>query len=353
MNSTREKPLLSFVVLAFNQERFVEHAVQGALAQTYSPLEIILSDDASKDGTFPIMERLANAYRGPHSIKLNRNPSQLGLGGHVDAVSALAAGDLIFMAAGDDISLPERTETMFQAWDKHGRQATSLYSDYTSVPEDFVPKSGENQEPQTETQLTCISQKVPLAEFVRNIKPNVYGCTHAFSPKLYKKFGPLSKEITYEDMALSFRSHGIGSLLYVRKPLILYRRHTANLSFHSSEGRAANGVAYSALEEKRKRMLQGFLRGYNRFEADLETLVKADYVNGDEEFRIRAEIERGRRNLKANLVLAEGLFQERIRAFISLYRNGVRGGTLASAGLRCLPRRLYRTIRIARNRFAQ
>ena len=42
-----ERPLISFVVLAYNQESFIREAIEGALTQTYSPLEIVFSDDCS------------------------------------------------------------------------------------------------------------------------------------------------------------------------------------------------------------------------------------------------------------------------------------------------------------------
>ena len=56
------KPLLTFALAALNQERFIREAVEAAFAQTYSPLEIILSDDCSDDRTFDIIREMAAAY---------------------------------------------------------------------------------------------------------------------------------------------------------------------------------------------------------------------------------------------------------------------------------------------------
>ena len=42
---------MTFVLLAYNQEKYIREAVDGALAQTYHPLKIILSDDCSSDRT--------------------------------------------------------------------------------------------------------------------------------------------------------------------------------------------------------------------------------------------------------------------------------------------------------------
>ncbi|HWY76817.1 MAG TPA: glycosyltransferase family A protein, partial [Verrucomicrobiae bacterium] len=68
MSISQTRPLLTFAVCSFNQERFIGEAVEAALAQTYAPLEVVLSDDCSKDKTFEIMRGLAASYRGPHSI---------------------------------------------------------------------------------------------------------------------------------------------------------------------------------------------------------------------------------------------------------------------------------------------
>lgn len=55
-NSTQ--PLVTVILLTYNQENLVAMAVESLLAQTYSPLEIILSDDASTDNTFAVMQSL-------------------------------------------------------------------------------------------------------------------------------------------------------------------------------------------------------------------------------------------------------------------------------------------------------
>ena len=73
MTNSTEKPLITFALFAYNQERFIREAVEGAFSQTYSPLEIILSDDCSPDRTFEIMKEMAAEYTGPHTIVLNRN----------------------------------------------------------------------------------------------------------------------------------------------------------------------------------------------------------------------------------------------------------------------------------------
>lgn len=111
-----EKPLVTFALFAYNQEKYIREAVKGAFAQTYSPLEIILSDDCSTDRTFEIIREMAASYQGPHKIILNCNDSNMGLGPHLFNVARMASGELFIAAAGDDVSFADRTHTTVSNW---------------------------------------------------------------------------------------------------------------------------------------------------------------------------------------------------------------------------------------------
>lgn len=135
MDKSGNRPLLSFTVCAYQQERFIREAVEAALAQTYSPLEIILSDDCSTDRTFEIMRELADNYHGPHQLVLNRNAANLGIARHVNRITELVHGELSIGAAGDDISLPNRVEEVYKAWEYSNRRATGILSNYIAIDE--------------------------------------------------------------------------------------------------------------------------------------------------------------------------------------------------------------------------
>src|ERR1041385_1276597 len=136
----KHRPLLSFVVSCYNQEAFIREAVNGALAQTYSPLEIVISDDCSKDRTFAIAQETVASYKGPHLVQLNRNDRNLGIGGNVNRAMDFCHGELILLADGDDVSLPARTEVTYQAWEQFGKGPTSVCLTYTPISKDGPEK---------------------------------------------------------------------------------------------------------------------------------------------------------------------------------------------------------------------
>src|SRR6056297_1821961 len=116
MPETTERPLVTFAVIAYNQEPFIREAIEGAFSQTYHPLEIILSDDCSSDHTYRIMQEMAAAYDGPHSIVLNRNEPNLGIVLHFNKIIKMSSGHFICMNAGDDFSSANRVDVLYEAW---------------------------------------------------------------------------------------------------------------------------------------------------------------------------------------------------------------------------------------------
>lgn len=207
-------PLVTVFLFAYNQEKYIENACLSVLSQTYSPLEIILSDDHSFDATYQIMERIVAGYGGPHIVKLNRNKKNLGLIGHVNLSARLASGELIVAAAGDDISLPERVSEIVSCYLMQNKKISSIHSSTYRMAEDGVILD-EFYPPMREQKLRPDQVVSELAVLI--------GATHAWVPKVFDVFGDIECENAYEDLVIAYRSTLLDGIFYIDKPLVKYR----------------------------------------------------------------------------------------------------------------------------------
>jgi glycosyltransferase involved in cell wall biosynthesis len=89
-------PLVSVVIPVFNGEAFLREAVQSVLAQKYSPVEIIVVDDGSTDGT----ENVARSF--PETVRYMRQ-SNKGPAAARNRGIEHAQGSLIAFADADDL----------------------------------------------------------------------------------------------------------------------------------------------------------------------------------------------------------------------------------------------------------
>jgi glycosyltransferase involved in cell wall biosynthesis len=83
---TKNKPFVTFIVMAYKAEKFIQEAIDGAFEQTYDNMEIIFSDDASPDRTFEIIEENIKNYTGKHkqNIRAFKNEKNMGIGAHLN-----------------------------------------------------------------------------------------------------------------------------------------------------------------------------------------------------------------------------------------------------------------------------
>ena len=135
--------LVTFSLLCHNHQRFIREAVRSALAQDYEPLEILISDDHSTDATLDIIQEEIGSYTGPHSIRLIKHSRDVGWENWSRAAGA-ARGEFVVGAHGDDISCPQRTRCLVEAWRATG---ASLLSSNAERAMDDRPCPGECSRP--------------------------------------------------------------------------------------------------------------------------------------------------------------------------------------------------------------
>ena len=105
---TTFKPVLSVITVVYNNVKHIELTLRSVINQTYSPIEFIVIDGASNDGTFAILEKYKD-----HLSQLISEPDS-GIYHAMNKGLALAKGDyVIFMNSGDEFYEPQTVEQVF------------------------------------------------------------------------------------------------------------------------------------------------------------------------------------------------------------------------------------------------
>ena len=214
-------PLVTFAIFAYNQENYIEEALDAALLQTYSPLEIIISDDCSTDNTYKLILKCINDYTGKHKIIVRRSESNLGLSSQISEVCMQSSGQLIVVAAGDDVSEVNRAAQIVEIWRRHKFASGSIFTGFSTIDSFGVVRGTKAINAEL---VSFISDKLSL------FASGVTGATHAWTRDVFDTFGPLNPKIIHEDKIIPLRSLMIGRVIYNPMPLVKYRLTSGSLS---------------------------------------------------------------------------------------------------------------------------
>jgi GT2 family glycosyltransferase len=212
----KETIKVSVGMLTYNQAAYVRKAIESIFAQTYPIDEFIISDDCSTDATYEaIHEAVAACQAVPHQVRrciVRRNEKNLGLIKHFNQIVESFSNDFIVGNAGDDISLPNRTEIIVKDYERLGTPRYFLCHSPVRVmgstnPCVWIPP--------------IVQSRMDIAQTALAFALHI-GATQAYTRSLYTDFGPIRHE-TYEDLILGFRAALMGAYHYIDRPLMLYR----------------------------------------------------------------------------------------------------------------------------------
>jgi glycosyltransferase involved in cell wall biosynthesis len=216
-------PLVSVILPAYNAEAFVARAIRSVLAQTYRPLELIVIDDGSTDGTRRVIDGFApevtvltQANAGPYAAR------NLGI--------AHARGPLIAFADADDAWLPDKLARQVPLFQQP--EVGLVFGDaiHVTAPRDGAPRSA----------LSCFLVSTPRRGAVAdhfvwsNFVPT---CTAVVRRECLEEVGrfPSTSRLS-ADYLTWFRIAARHAVDYVEEPVAEYTVHSAGIS--SDLGRA-------------------------------------------------------------------------------------------------------------------
>ena len=216
MNS---KPLVTVGIPTYNREHLVGNAIRSVLAQSYSNVEVIVSDNNSADSTLDVLKEFE-----AHNIKIVSNESNLGMVANWNRCLQLAEGDFFILLPDDDslesnavselLAAVQSSEVVASYGDVSLQQANGLKA-RRSV---FTPPKEESLE----------SFLFGVFKFKRAAYPSVT----LFHTEKIRAVGGYPEAVGgATDLGLLIKLSYFGFVSYVDKSLAFYESHEESESF--------------------------------------------------------------------------------------------------------------------------
>ncbi|SDG46962.1 glycosyltransferase family 2 protein [Dyella sp. 333MFSha] len=218
---------ISVVACTYNGEAYIAEQLSTILAQSRIPDEIVISDDASGDGTWGLLESFAaNARTRGIDVSLVRRHERLGYVRNFSEALTLANGDVIFLCDQDDAWHPDKVDTMLAAFE--GEPETMfVHSDARLVDahgSDLGNGLFEALEV-TESERSSVAGGKSFSVYLR--RNLATGAASAFRRELLDVALPLPTAWVH-DAWLATLAAATGQIVILDDPLIDYRQHAAN-----------------------------------------------------------------------------------------------------------------------------
>lgn len=190
----------------YNGERYIRKAVESVLSQTYTDIELIVTDDGSTDNTLQIL----NSIKDPR-LKVISDGENRGIAYRLNQQIDLACGEFLARMDADDMMMPHRLE----------RQIKVLRGDLTvDVVGSEAVIIGEHDELLGKRGVNPNVFRTPNDYFrsARFIHPTIMGRLAWFRKWRYSE-----KMSGNEDLDLWIRSRKDSKFYDIHEPLMFYR----------------------------------------------------------------------------------------------------------------------------------
>jgi glycosyltransferase involved in cell wall biosynthesis len=195
------KPLVTIILTAYNQEKYIGETLHSIGAQTYGRIQLIVIDNASTDDTFAVVKQYSPAVESFRMITNNRN---LGLCRAFNQGLAMADGKYIIDLSGDDLFCPERIDRQVSAFEELDDGYAVIFSNAGYIDEEgnFVKNHFE-----VNTAGNAI-EYVPSGDVYKNVLEKYFICTPTmmFRTSVLKEMNGYDETLDFEDFDFWIRS---------------------------------------------------------------------------------------------------------------------------------------------------
>ncbi len=238
-------PLVSVAMATCNGAAFVRPQIESILDQTYEHVELIVSDDASTDGTADILAE----YQSAGKLVLVKNGVTLGYKKNFEQVVSLCTGEFIALSDQDDIWVPKKVETLTKAIGKHAM----IYSDSLLVDENGR-SLGRTLSHRRRRRFQAIADARTL--YFDNC---IFGHAMMFRRDVLPYCLPFPDGVEH-DTWLPYAATILGGIAYCDECLVHYRQHGESVANKMQAAKSRRGFLGKLKNKARKQQIGNQLR---------------------------------------------------------------------------------------------
>jgi glycosyltransferase involved in cell wall biosynthesis len=227
-----DDPLVTAIVLSYNQSRFVLETLESVKAQTHKPMQLIIVDDCSSDGSVEIIDHWIQ--ENEINCAFIQHQENRGICKSLNDALAVANGKYVSMVASDDVWLPDKIERQLNIMESQSDSVGVLFSDA------FLMDEHGHDLPGTFIRDAGRLDKIPQGQILDMLLQGNFipGMTSLIRRTCYDEVGMYDENLPWEDWDMWMRIARRYLFIYSPIPSAKYRRHPSSL-WHSDPGRMA------------------------------------------------------------------------------------------------------------------
>lgn len=215
-------PLVSIVIVSYNQGKYIKENLDSIKAQTYPNIELIVADDASPDNSVEVFESWLTENN--YSAKKNYHQQNTGLATVLNECIEFASGKYIKLIAADDFLHPEAIEKCVTKLEELGEEYGMVFTHTHTVNDN-----------------SSIIRDIADYDKLGNINPHIFrkellkgnqiaALTVLMRTKVLKDTGKYDSQFIVEDYYRWLKIIEKYLITYIPEKLAYYRMHSENIS---------------------------------------------------------------------------------------------------------------------------
>ena len=245
---TKNLPLVSVLIPAYNHEKYIQQTITSIINQTYNNIELIILDDGSKDKTLEkiieLKQKCKNRFANIHFETKQNEGTCITL----NKLLELANGEFVYIIASDDLAKPKAIEKEVEFLLNNPEYALVVGdNEYIDSNDKLIFRTQKGftsniQNAKYKTVKEFLSSKLKIDFLSDNFgsyktlyKENYIPNGYLIKKDIFETIGNFTKDAPLEDYWLMLQISKYKKMKFIDEVLFSYRIHDTNTIGNSSK----------------------------------------------------------------------------------------------------------------------